>query len=95
MLSNLRRFHVSPWTDLETAVEQLGKDLVLEVHMAYADVLYVLTPEQIRDRLQEIMNIAGDCVIDINMGDIETVKGNPDVLTNWARVAQEVTGRYA
>jgi len=94
-LPNLRRFHVSPWTDLETAVEQLGKDFVLEVHMAYADVLYVLTPEQIRDRLREIMNIAGDCIIDINMGDIETVKGNPDVLTNWARIAQEVTGRYA
>jgi hypothetical protein len=93
-LSNLRRFHVSPWTDLETAVERLGKEYVLEVHMSYADVLCVLTPEQIRAKLKEIMRIAGDCVIDINLGDIETVKGNPNVLTNWARIAQEVTESY-
>ena len=93
-LSNLRRFHVSPWTDLETAVEQLRNDFVLEVHMSYADVLFALTGAQIRERLDEIMKIAGGCVIDINLGDIETVKGKPDVLTNWARIAQEVTGRY-
>ena len=79
---------------MKTAVEQLGDDFVLEVHMSYADVLYGLTPAQIRDKLREIMTIAGDCVIDINLGDIETVRGNPDVLTNWARIAQEVTGSY-
>jgi len=92
-LPNLRRFHVSAWTDLETAVKQLGKDFVLEVHMAYGDVLYVLSPEQIRKRIEEIVEIAGDCIIDINLGDIETVRGNPDVLSNWARIAQEVTER--
>ena len=32
--------------------------------------------------------IAGDCVIDINLGDVETVRGDPSVLTNWARLAQ-------
>ncbi len=34
------------------------------------------------------MEIAGDCVIDINLGDVETVRGDPSVLTNWARLAQ-------
>jgi hypothetical protein len=94
-LPNLRRFHVSPWTDLESAVEQLGNDFVLELHMSYADVLYVMTPDQIRQRLTEMLEVAGACIVDINMGDIETVEGNPDVLTNWARIAQEVTHRYS
>ena len=94
-LSNLRRFHVSPWTNLERAVERLGDNFVLEVHMSHADVLYTLSHEQIRAKLREIMDIAGRCVIDINLGDIETVRGNPDVLTNWARIAQEVTDSYA
>ena len=94
-LSNLRRFHVSPWTSLESAVERLGDDFVLEVHMSHADVLYTLSQEQIRAKLREIMEIAGGCVFDINLGDIETVRGNPEVLTNWARIAQEVTESYA
>lgn len=92
-LPHLRRFHVSAWTDLETAVEQLGREFVLEVHMAYGDVLYSTGDEQIRKKLEHIMKIAGDCIIDINLGDIETVKGSPDILANWARIAQEVTAR--
>ena len=94
-LPNLRRFHISPWTDLEAAVDQLGRDFVLETHIAYADVLYTHTPSQMRSALERIMDIAGDCVIDINLGDVETVRGDPSVLTTWARIAQEVTESYA
>ncbi|MAF53768.1 MAG: hypothetical protein FI707_10225 [SAR202 cluster bacterium] len=94
-LPNLRRFHISAWTDLETAVDQLGRDFVLETHIAYADVLYTHTRSQMRSALERIMDVAGDCVIDINLGDVETVRGDPSVLTNWARIAQEVTASYA
>ncbi len=93
-LPHLRRFHVSAWTDLAKAVEELGKEYVLEVHMAYGDVLYAPSPAHIQKNLEQIMTIAGDCILDINLGDIETVRGNPDVLANWARIAQEVTARY-
>ena len=94
-LPNLRRFHISAWTDLEAAAEQLSRDFVLETHIAYADVLYTHTPAQMRAALERIMDIAGDCAIDINLGDVETVRGDPSVLTNWARLAQEVTESYA
>lgn len=94
-LPNLRRFHISPWTDLERAVEELGRQFVLETHVSYADTLYVHTRDQMREALTRIMQIAGDCIIDINLGDIETVRGNPSVLTDWARAAQEVTERHA
>lgn len=93
-MPNLRRFHVSAWTDLESAVEQLGRDFVLETHIAYADVLYTESPQQMREAVERIMKIAGDCIIDINIADIETVQGDPSVLTRWAQTAQEVTARY-
>ncbi len=93
-LPHLRRFHVSAWTDLEEAVKQLGCEFVLETHVSYADTLYVHTPAEMRKAVERIMEIAGECVIDINLGDIETVHGRPSVLTDWARIAQEVTARY-
>ncbi|MDP3064340.1 MAG: uroporphyrinogen decarboxylase family protein, partial [Chloroflexota bacterium] len=95
-LPNLRRFHVSPWTNLESAVAQLDRQFVLETHVSYADVLYVQkTPTQMREAVERIMKIAGHCVLDVNLGDIETVRGDPSVLTRWAQAAQDVTARYA
>lgn len=94
-MPNLRRVHISPWTDLESAVDQLGLDFVLETHGHPAEVVMVNTPEQMRASLERIVSIAGDSVTDINLSDIETVNGDPSVLTTWARIAQEVTSRHA
>ncbi len=94
-LPNLRRFHVSPWTNLGTAVDELGQDFVLEVHVHTAETLLVHTPDQMRENLERIMSIAGRSVIDINLSDIETVNGNPSLLTTWAQIAQEVTARHS
>ena len=95
-LPNLRRFHVSAWTDLETAVRDLGRDFVLETHIAYGEALYVQqTRQKMCEAVDRIMRIAGDCIIDVNLADIETVQGDPSVLTRWALAAQEATSRYA
>jgi len=94
-LPNLRRFHVSAWTNLEEAVKQLGRDYVLETCVHTPDTLAVHTPEQMRVALERIMSVAGDHIIDINITDPETQFGKPDTLATWARVAQEVTAKYA
>ena len=88
-LPNLRRFHISPWTNLEVAAEQLQRDFVLEV-VPHPDTLYAQTPEQMRSAVERIMDVAGDLIIDIVLGEIETTMNNPEVLTTWARIAQEV-----
>ena len=94
-LPNLRRFHVSPWTDLETAVESLGRDFVLETHVSYSETLDGHRPADMRKAVERIMRIAGECVLDVNLGDIETVRGDPSILTTWAQIAQDVTARFA
>ena len=94
-LPGLRRMHVSPWTDLEAVVDQLGLDFVLETHAHPAETVLVHTPDQMRENLERIVSIAGDSVVDINLSDVETVNGNPSVLTTWAQIAQEVTARHS
>jgi hypothetical protein len=46
-----------------------------------------------RKALERIVSVAGDCILDINLSDVETVNGNPSVLGNWVRIAQEVVSR--
>jgi hypothetical protein len=41
------------------------------------------------------MDIAGGLAIDLVLGEIETVMGKPDVLSTWARIAQEVVQERA
>ena len=94
-LPNLRRIQISPWTDLEVAVEQLGRTLVLETEAHTGDTVFVHTPDQMREAVERILAIAGECVIDVQLISIETVNGNPTVLSTWAQVAQEVTARHA
>ncbi len=95
MLPNLRRFHISAWTDLQSAVEQLGRDFVLETNVHGPDTLAVHGPSEMRKALRRIMDIAGESVTDINITDVETTFDTPSVLTTWAEIAQEVTESYA
>lgn len=93
-LSNLRRFHISPWTNLKVAAEELERDFVMEV-VGHPDTLHVQTEQEMRDWLVETMEVAGDNILDLNLGEIETTFGNPEVLTTWAGIAQEVAESYA
>jgi hypothetical protein len=94
-LPNLGRLHISPWTDLEKAVDQLGQSFVLETEAHTADTIFLHTREQMRERIEWIISVAGDSIFDINLTAIETTNGNPSVLTTWASIAQEVTARHA
>lgn len=90
-LPNLRRFHISAWTDLEAAVDQLGREFVLESNVHGPDTWSVYSPADVRQSLQNIVDVAGDAITDINVTDVETTFGDPSKLTRWAEIAQEVT----
>ena len=93
-LPNLRRLHISPWTDLERAAELVGRDFVMEV-VPPPETIYSQTPAEMRAWLERAMDIAGDLVIDLVLGEIETVMGKPGVLSTWAQIAQEVAEERA
>lgn len=92
-LPGLRRFDVSAWTDLPTAVDKLGQRVVLEVQVHPGDTILTGNSDDMRRAIERIMAVAGDCIIDINLSDVETVNGNPAILTTWATIAQDVVTR--
>lgn len=93
-LPNLGRLHISPWTNLESAVDQLGRSVVLETEAHPADTIFVHTRDQMRERIEWIFSVAGDCIFDVNLTAVETTNGDPSILTTWATIAQEVTSRH-
>jgi len=92
-LPGLRRFDVSAWTDLAACVKQFERRVVLEVQVHPGDTVVVHEEAAMRKALERIVSVAGDCILDINLSDVETVNGNPSVLGNWVRIAQEVVSR--
>ncbi len=91
----LRRFHVSPWSDFHSLGPEIGTDCVIERHVHPANNILVFNEDQMRDEVEDSMNVGKDLFMDLNLSDIHTVGHRPERLAQWARVAQEVTQRYA
>jgi len=93
-IKSLRRVGVTPWAKLEVAREKLGLRYVLSWRPNPADISYKWDPEQARRQIREGMQIAGDCIIEVYMKDIETVQNDPQRLVDWCRIAQEEVEAY-
>ena len=92
-LPGLRRFDVSAWTDLAACVRKFERRVVLEVQVHPGDTTVVHDTAGMRKALEQIVSVAGDCILDINLSDVETVNATPSVLGTWATIAQEVVSR--
>ena len=88
-LPNLRRFHVSPWTSLEKAVDIFRDKAVLEVHDHPGKVFFGSSEETIRQGLRRLFDVGRGCAMDVNLSDIHSFNGNPRLLAQWAAIAQE------
>ena len=91
-LPNLRRFHVSPWSNLEKILDKQQKQFVYEVCVNTTNHLFVFKKNQIVEDLRRLKRIIidGSVVADINMIDIETVENNPKKLIEWSKIAKDV-----
>ena len=92
-LPNLRRLHVSPWSSLKKASEKFEGKVVLEVHAHPGKVFFGYTRDDMRLEIEKLVGEAGGASMDLNLSDIHSVNGNPDLLREWAEVAQEVSVR--
>lgn len=87
---NLRIVTVSPWSDIEYSAEQCQKDIIMEIRPKPTDVLMNWGQDEIKKDIQGKMELAGDTIYEFDLQDIETVNGNPEILTTWVRIAKEV-----
>ncbi len=86
---NLRRFHVSPWSSLPRAVEVFGGKVVLEVHDHPGKVFFGATKDEIRAGVRRLVKESQGHPMDLNISDIHSFGGRPELLTLWAQIARE------
>lgn len=94
-IPNLRKISMSPWADLEVAVEEIGDRYVISYKPNPA-VLAVdeWNPEYARKELRRALERTVGCAVEVIMKDISTVRYEPQRLWEWARIAAEETERF-
>ncbi|HUT24510.1 MAG TPA: hypothetical protein VM492_09230 [Sumerlaeia bacterium] len=95
-IPNLRRISMSPWVDLDVAVEKMGTDFIF----SYKPNPAVLAtdawdPEQARSNLRAVLERTQGCIVEVILKDISTVRNEPERLWEWADIAMEVAGEFA
>jgi hypothetical protein len=52
-----------------------------------------MMPDDIRREIRALIDAAEGVPMDLNLSDINSVNGQPEILTTWARIAQEKSHR--
>jgi len=88
-IPNLRKVSVSPWVNIQKAVEGLGDKYVLSRKPSPA-VFINWDSFEAKRQLTEFKNAAKGCNMEFIMKDISTVKYQPQRLWDWAEMAMQV-----
>jgi len=95
-IPNLRKISMSPWNNVQRAVEKVGADYVYSRKPNPAILAEdAWRPEQARKDLIEFLDVARGCAVEIIMKDISTVRYGPQRLWEWEKIAMEIVEGYA
>jgi len=87
---------VSPWVDLNEAVQNVGNQYVLSLKPSPAIfAVDVWDLDEGRRQLISSLEKAKECSVEVIMKDISTCRNQPQRLWEWAKMAQEVTEEFA
>ena len=95
-IKTLRRVSMSPWVDIDVASEAVGTDYVY-THKPHPSVVSMERwhPDLARQQLAEALEKTRRNVVEVNLQDLHTVRGEPQRLTEWAKMAMELSEKYA
>ena len=95
-IGNLRRVSMSPWVDLERAAAAVGRDYVF-THKPNPSIVSMERwhPELARQQLNVAFEKTRENVVEVNLQDLHTVRGEPRRLREWSRLAMELAQRWA
>ncbi|MDH5795082.1 MAG: hypothetical protein OEZ24_03135 [Candidatus Bathyarchaeota archaeon] len=95
-IPRLRKISMSPWVDFDKAVEEVRDEIVFAWKPNPAVFGgSVWDPGAVRKDMEEKLEKTRDCIVEIHLKDISTVKYQPQRLWEWAQIAAEVTEKYA
>lgn len=95
-IRNLRKVGVSPWANVESSAEQLGKDYVYARKPNPAHVAIHTDPDVIRRETEETVRacLRYGCPCEFVLKDISTVSNRPENLIIWAQTVSDVLDQY-
>jgi len=88
-IPNLRIFVSSAWTDLAKVVEAVGDRCTIMWRQKASDVVFPDDLSGQRRHLREGLRIAKGCYVQIVLRELQTLRGHPRRLHEWARIAKE------
>ncbi len=95
-IPRLRRISMSPFVDVAEGAEAIGQDFIYSAKPNPA-VLAAneWNPDLARENLREILDATRGMHVEIILKDIHTVRGEPQRLFEWSRIAMEMVEEYA
>jgi len=94
-IPNLRVFVSSFWTDIEKVAEACGTDYCIMWRMSAAQVTLPDDLSEHEAHLEHGLRILQGHPYQVVLREIETVKGDPDRLRDWARLGISIAEKYA
>ncbi len=93
---NLRRISMSPFIDLEAAVEAVGADYIFSSKPNPAYLAgEAFHPDHVHAHLREILERTRGCRVELILKDIHTLRGKPQRLWEWEGIAMQMVEEYA
>jgi len=89
-IPNLRKISMSPWVDLKLGADSIGRDYVYSHKPSpsiFADSIWDIN--HVKKKFKDELHTLKDCVVEVIMKDISTVRYKPQRLWDWAKIAME------
>ena len=91
-IPNLRRVTVGPWTDMNKAVDELEDKYVYVWKPKASDLAGdSFDEEMIREKIKRGFGIAKDCIVEIIMRTVITLRDDPGRIKKWSMIAKELS----
>ncbi len=90
-IPNLRRIAVSPFANVPSCAERIGRDYVFSYRPSPADMVsYSYDEDRILGILRRDLQACRQCHVDITLKDVETVGNDPTRVKKWVRLTRQV-----
>lgn len=94
-IPKLRIFVSSYWTDIDKVIEACGKDYTIMWRQSSAQVTLPDDLEEHRRHLESGLKQLKGHYYEVVLRELETLRGRPERLRDWARLAIETAEKYA
>ncbi len=95
-IKNLRRIAVSPFANVRSCAEQIGRDYVVSYRPNPSSMVSRgLDEDFVRKTMRDAFAAFRDnnCVFDITLKDVETILGKPENMVRWVQIVREEIDR--